>query len=118
MRGRELGLTFGPVPTGPNNAVTDVPGVRVGHATVVAPGVRSGVTAIVPPGNDLLRAPVRAASFIANGHTKTVGLTQIDELGELETPILLTGTLSTFRVADALLRHVLSRPGNETVRSV
>lgn len=118
MRARELGLSFGTVTTGACNAITDVDGVRVGHATVEAPGIRTGVTAVVPPGEDLLHDPVRAATFVANGHTKAVGLHQIDELGQLETPILLTGTLSTFGVADALVRWILSQPGSAGARSV
>lgn len=116
-RARDLGLSFGDLPPGEHNAVTDVPGVRVGHSTVIADGVRTGVTAIVPEGVAPGR-PLRAGFFAGNGYGKVVGTTQLQELGQLETPILLTGTLSTFRVADALVEWVLTRPGNEQVRSV
>jgi D-aminopeptidase len=114
MRIRDLGYGPGILPTGPNNAITDVPGVRVGQATI-ADGVRfaTGVTAIVPP-----RVPVPAGLFVGNGYGKLIGATQLAELGEIETPILLTGTLSAFRVADAFVTWLLERPGNEAMRSV
>ncbi|MGC5233363.1 P1 family peptidase [Streptomyces albogriseolus] len=117
-RARDLGIVVGPVPTGPLNALTDVPGVRVGHATVRSrPDVHSGVTAVVPDG---VRpgAPVPAGLFTGNGYGKLIGSTQLAELGELETPVLLTSTLSAFRAADALVGWVLEQPGCEGVLSL
>ena len=103
-RARDLGLVPGRLPTGPANAISDVPGVRVGHATVIAGAdIRTGVTAIVH--DDLLSgaAALPAGLSVFNGFGKMVGSTQLAELGTLETPVLLTATLSVFRVADALL---------------
>jgi D-aminopeptidase len=112
-RPREAGVVTGILPTGPHNAITDVAGVKVGHATVIAgEDVRTGVTVIVPhPGNPF-REKVPAAIFVANGFGKLVGSTQVEELGTLETPVALTGTLNVWRVADALTDWVLSLPGN------
>src|SRR5688500_18786856 len=91
-RARDAGIVIGALPTGPRNAIVDVPGVAVGHATVIeGDGIRSGVTAILPHGGDLYRDRVPAALFVANGYGKLLGVTQLRELGELETPILLTG---------------------------
>lgn len=104
---RDLGIPIGQLPTGEHNTLTDVPGVRVGHESVVSSGVRTGVSAIVL-GDDLYRRPARGSFFSGNGHGKVVGTTQILELGTIETPILLTGTLSTFAVADALVRWVIA----------
>ncbi len=116
---REWGLIIGKLPTGPRNAITDVPGVRVGHATVVKPpSIRTGVTAILPHSGNVFREKVPGAVFTFNGFGKLAGGTQVNELGEIETPILLTATLNVPRVADALLDHVLGLEGNETVRSV
>ncbi|MFI6985302.1 P1 family peptidase [Embleya sp. NPDC050154] len=105
---RELGHRIGRIDPGPLNAITDVAGVRVGHATVfdTAWGVYSGVTAIVPTALQGVRS-LSAGLHVANGYGKFVGATQLVELGELETPVLLTSTLSTFRVADALVSWVL-----------
>ncbi len=117
-RARDLGVVVGPTPTGPLNALTDVPGVRVGHATVrTRPDVHSGVTAVVPDG---VRpgAPVPAGVFVGNGYGKLIGSTQLAELGELETPVLLTSTLSAFRVADALVGWVLEQPGCDSALSL
>ncbi|MGA5317279.1 P1 family peptidase [Streptomyces pseudogriseolus] len=117
-RARDLGIVIGLLPTGPLNALTDVPGVRVGHTTVRSrPDVHSGVTAVLPDG---VRpgAPLPAGVFVGNGYGKLVGATQLAELGELETPVLLTSTLSAFRVADALVGWVLEQPGNEEVSSL
>ncbi|GAA2827126.1 P1 family peptidase [Kribbella solani] len=105
-RVRELGITVGTLPTGPLNAITDVPGVRVGQTTLTGDGVNTGVTAIVPDG---YAGMLPAAIAVGNGYGKLVGSTQVDELGVIETPILLTGTLSTFRVADAFLTWLLER---------
>ncbi|RDD86416.1 P1 family peptidase [Streptomyces parvulus] len=117
-RARDLGLVVGPGVPGPHNAITDVPGVRVGHTTVRRPpDVHSGVTAVVP---DLVgpHTPLPAGVFSGNGYGKLVGTTQLAELGALETPVLLTSTLSAFRVADALVGWMLERPGCEEVRSL
>ncbi|PWI20288.1 aminopeptidase [Streptomyces sp. Act143] len=117
-RARDLGLGVGDLPTGAHNALTDVPGMRVGHATLVdAPRVHSGVTAIVPDGVSPAR-PLPAGVFAGNGYGKLLGATQLAELGAVETPVLLTSTLSAFRVADALVGWLLERPGNEDVRSL
>lgn len=118
-RAREAGVLIGRLPTGPLNAITDVPGVRVGHRTVwVGDSIRTGVTAILPHGDNVFERRVRAAIAVGNGFGKLVGLSQVNELGELETPILLTGTLSVFRAADALLDTLLSLPANRDVRSM
>lgn len=118
-RARALGLEIGSLPPGEANAITDVAGVRVGHATLVrGDSIRTGVTAILPHGGDLFRDPARAAIVVGNGFGKLVGLSQVNELGEIETPILLTGTLNVFRAADALLDLILASPGNERIRSV
>jgi len=103
---RELGVVVGTLDTGPLNAITDVPGVRVGQTTITGDGLNTGVTAIVPDG---WAETLPAAIAVGNGYGKLVGSTQVDELGVIETPILLTGTLSTFRVADALLTWLLDR---------
>jgi len=118
-RAREIGLRIGILPVGKQNAITDVPGVRVGHTTVVeGQGTRTGVTAILPHGENIFQEKVPAAIAVGNGFGKLVGVTQVNELGVLETPIALTNTLSTFTVADALLTYTLNQPGNESVGSV
>jgi D-aminopeptidase len=118
-RARELGIEVGTLPTGPLNAITDVPGVRVGHATLNrGANIRTGVTTIVPHPGNLFREKVPGAVFIGNAFGKLVGSTQVNELGEIETPILLTSTLSVFRVADALIDYMLSLEGNAQVRSI
>lgn len=110
-RVREMNMTIGDFQTGAGNAITDVPGIRVGHTTIE--NANTGVTAIVP---DSL--PIPAAVFSGNGYGKLIGSTQIDELGEIETPILLTSTLSAFRAADALVSWMLQQPGHEQTRSL
>jgi D-aminopeptidase len=118
-RVREIGLVIGVLPPGPLNAITDVDGVQVGHRTLVeGESVRTGVTAIVPHGGNLFQRKVPAAVVVGNGFGKLVGVTQVQELGVIETPILLTNTLSTFAAADAVVGYVLGLPGNEQVRSV
>ena len=116
-RARDLGIAPGRFPAGPANAITDVPGVRIGQVTIAHDEFRTGVTAIVP---DALaaRKALPANLFVGNGYGKLVGATQLGELGEIETPILLTGTLSAFRVADALVSFMLAQPGNEGMTSV
>jgi D-aminopeptidase len=118
-RARELGLVIGILPCGAANAITDVSGVRVGHVTLIAGDrVRTGVTAIVPHAGNLMQEKVPAAIHVENGYGKLIGFTQVEELGELETPILLTNTLAAPRVADALIERTLAQAGNEKVRSV
>jgi D-aminopeptidase len=111
-RARDLGLAVGIFPPGPLNAITDVDGVRVGHATVIeGDDVRTGVTAIIPAPGNLYTDPVPAAVHVGNGYGKLTGVTQIRELGELETPILLTCTLCVWRAADALKDWLYEQPG-------
>ncbi|HEY8459284.1 MAG TPA: P1 family peptidase, partial [Blastocatellia bacterium] len=118
-RARDLGIVVGVLPPGKNNAITDVAGVRVGHATMISGNdVRTGVTAVLPHSGNLFQEKVPAAVFVGNGFGKLMGSTQVDELGEIETPILLTNTLNVPRVADALIEWMLSLPGNEQVRSI
>ena len=119
MRVRDMGVVPGVLAPGANNAITDVAGVRVGHTTIIeANRFRTGVTAILPHDGNLFRAKVPAAILVGNGFGKLAGLSQVQELGTLETPILLTGTLSVPRVADALITYMLELPGNEEVRSI
>ena len=118
-RAREAGVVVGILPTGPGNAITDVAGVRVGHRTVAeGEDVRTGVTVILPHQGNLFQEKVPAAVFVTNGFGKLTGVTQVEELGTLETPVALTSTLSVWRVADALAGWVLDQPGNEQVQSV
>jgi D-aminopeptidase len=118
-RARDVGVKVGVLPTGALNAITDVAGVRVGHTTIVrGREVRTGVTAILPHAGNLFREKVAGAVFVGNGFGKLAGSTQVNELGEIETPILLTSTLSVPRVSDALLDYMLALPGNEDVRSI
>ena len=118
-RAREAGIQVGVLSPGPQNAITDVSGVRVGHTTLIkGDSVRTGVTAILPHGGNLFKEKVPGAVFVGNAFGKLIGSTQVNELGEIETPILLTSTLSTARVADALITYMLGLPGNETVLSV
>ncbi len=118
-RARDLGIKVGILPVGPLNAITDVAGVSVGHTTIVRDdNIRTGVTAILPHNRNLFREKVPGAIFVGNGFGKLMGSTQVDELGEIETPILLTSTLSVPRVADYLLDYMLALPGNEQVQSI
>ena len=116
---RELGVVVGVMPTGPLNAITDVVGVAVGHTTLIkGDDVRTGVTAVLPHAGNLFREKVPGAVFVGNGFGKLAGSTQVDELGEIETPIILTSTLSVPRVSDAVVDYMLALPGNEDVRSI
>jgi len=118
-RARDIGVAPGIFRTGPLNSITDVTGVRVGHATViVGDSVRTGVTAILPHSGNLFFDRVPAAVHIGNAFGKLVGSTQVKELGELETPILLTCTLCVWRAADALAAELLAAPGMERVGSI
>jgi D-aminopeptidase len=118
-RARDAGLVVGVLPTGPRNAITDVAGVLVGHTTLIrGDDVRTGVTAVLPHKGNLFREKVPGAVFVGNGFGKLMGSTQVNELGEIETPVLLTSTLNVPRVADALLDYMLNLPGNEAVGSI
>ena len=118
-RASDLGLKVGILPTGPLNAITDVAGIEVGHTTIInGDNVRTGVTAILPHSGDLYRDKVPGAIFVGNGFGKLTGSTQVDEMGEIETPIVLTNTASVPRVADAVTTYILTLPGNENVLSV
>ena len=118
-RARDIGLKVGILPPGTLNAITDVPGVMVGQSTIVrGENIRTGVTAILPHSGNLFREKVPGAVFVGNGFGKLMGSTQVEELGEIETPILLTSTLSVPKVADFLLDYMLALPGNEDVQSV
>ncbi len=118
-RARDLGIAPGIFAPGPHNAITDVAGVLVGQTTVrEGDRVRTGVTAIRPHGGNVFRDRVPAAMHVGNGFGKLVGVTQVRELGELETPILLTCTLCVWKAADALAEWMLARDGMEGVRSV
>ncbi|MBY0373666.1 MAG: P1 family peptidase [Bryobacteraceae bacterium] len=118
-RFREAVGPVGRLATGPRNAITDVPGVRVGHTTVVdaAANIQTGVTAILPHGGNLFREKVPGAVYVFNAFGKLAGSTQVVELGEIESPLMLTSTLNVPRVADAVLDYLLALPGNEEVRS-
>jgi len=118
-RARDLGIAPGVHPPGPMNAITDVDGVRVGHTTVVeGDRVRTGVTAILPHGGNLFQDKVAGAVFVGNAFGKLAGSTQVAELGTIETPIVLTNTLSVGTAVDAVARYTVAQPGNEQVRSV
>jgi D-aminopeptidase len=118
-RARDLGIVVGIYPTGARNAITDVDGVRVGHTTIIeADRVRTGVTAIVPHGGNVFQDKVAGAVFVGNAFGKLAGSTQVNELGTIETPIVLTNTLSVGTAMDAVVRYTIGQPGNERVRSV
>jgi D-aminopeptidase len=118
-RAREAGIVIGSLPTGPLNAITDVAGVRVGQVTVTGgDSINTGVTAILPHGGNLFRDKVPAAVSVGNGFGKLTGALQVRELGEIESPIVLTCTLCVPRAADAVLTWLLGTPGNEDVRSI
>jgi D-aminopeptidase len=118
-RAGDIGLKVGGLASGPLDAITDVAGVRVGHATLNrGDSIRTGVTVILPHGGNLFREKVPGAVFVGNAFGKLAGSTQVEELGEIETPIALTSTLNVPRVADALIDFMLALPGNENVRSI
>ena len=119
QRARDLGIAPGILTPGPLTAITDVDGVLVGHVTLIeGEDVRTGATAILPHGGNIYQDKVPAGVVVGNGYGKLMGSTQIVELGEIETPIVLTNTLCVPRAADAILDWTLSQPRNETVRSV
>lgn len=118
-RASELGIKVGVLSAGPLDAITDVAGVTVGQTTIVrGDNIRTGVTAVVPHPGNLYREKVPGAIFVGNGYGKLAGFTQVEELGEIETPILLTSTVAVPRVADALITYMLQLPGNEDVLSI
>jgi D-aminopeptidase len=118
-RARGLGIAPGALTPGPLNAITDVAGVRVGQITLTeGDAVRTGVTAILPHAGNLFQDKVAGAVFVGNAFGKLAGSTQVQELGTIETPIVLTNTLSVGTAVDALVRWTLAQPGNENVRSV
>jgi len=118
-RVRELGITPGILPVGKWNAITDVSGVKVGHVTLIeGEDVRTGVTAILAHDGNIFQDKVPAGIVVGNGFGKLAGFTQVEELGEIETPILLTNTLCVPRAAEAILEWTLAREGNEDVQSV
>jgi len=118
-RPRALGIRIGVLPVGPLNAITDVPGVQVGHHTLLAgDSVRTGVTAIVPHAGNVFQEKVPAAIYLGNGFGKLAGYSQVAELGNLETPVVLTNTLSVATAVDALITHTLQQEDNQAVRSV
>ncbi|UCH64283.1 MAG: P1 family peptidase [Fidelibacterota bacterium] len=118
-RARELGLSPGVMTPGPLNAITDVASVQVGHRTLIKGGsVRTGVTAVLPHGGNLFQEKVPAAVYVGNGHGKAAGFLQVQELGLIETPVVLTNTLSVGTAVEAVVAWTLARPGNEKVSSV
>jgi D-aminopeptidase len=118
-RARDIGLAPGVLKPGPLNAITDVEGVLVGQVTIwEGENVRTGVTAILPHGGNLFQEKVPGAIYLGNAFGKLVGYTQVQELGFIETPIVLTNTLSVWEAADAVVTHLLALPGNEEVRSI
>ena len=119
VRARDLGVAPGIFKPGVNNAITDVAGVKVGHATIISgDSIHTGVTAILPHAGNLFFDRVPAAVHVGNAYGKLIGSTQVKELGELETPILLTCTLCVWRTADALVAELLAQPGMERVGSI
>jgi D-aminopeptidase len=118
-RARDLGLAPGVFPTGPLNCITDVPGVRVGQVTLIeGDNVRTGVTAILPHGGNLFQDKVPGGVFVGNAFGKLAGSTQVQELGTIETPIVLTNTLNVGTAVEAVVAWTLARSGNESVASV
>jgi len=118
-RPRDYGIKIGILNTGPNNAITDVSGVKVGHFTLIeGEHIRTGVTTILPHDGNIYQLKVPAAVYIGNGYGKLAGYSQVKELGNIETPVILTNTLSISAGINGLISHTLSLPGNENVRSV
>ncbi len=119
VRIRDLGIKPGIFSPGPLNAITDVSGVKVGHQTIwIGDSVRTGVTAIIPHQGDLFNLKTPAAVYTANGFGKAAGFLQVQELGNIETPIVLTNTLSVGRAVEAVVKWTLNQPGHEKIRSV
>jgi D-aminopeptidase len=118
-RARELGVRIGVLPTGKWNAITDVPGVLVGHTTLIkGDSVRTGVTAILPYNGNIFQNKVPAAIYVGNGFGKLSGVTQVKELGNLEAPVILTNTLNVAVAMEAVIDHTLQQKNNQNVQSV
>ena len=118
-RARDLGIAPGVMEPGPHNAITDVAGVKVGHVTLISGDrVRTGVTAVLPHGGNLFQEKVPGAVFVGNAFGKLAGSTQVQELGTIETPIVLTNTLAVGPAIEGVVAWTLAQPGNEQVRSV
>jgi D-aminopeptidase len=117
-RAADYGIKIGVLKPGRQNAITDVEGLRVGHTTIIRDDVRTGVTAVIPHGGNIFQEKVPAAVFVGNGFGKLAGSTQVQELGNLETPVVLTNTLSVATAMDAVIEYVIKQPGNEHVQSV
>jgi D-aminopeptidase len=118
-RAAALGIKVGVLPAGPLDAITDVSGVEVGQTTIIrGENIRTGVTAVFPHGGNLYQEKVPGGIFVGNGFGKLAGSTQVDEMGDIETPIVLTSTTSVPRVADAVISYMLALPGNEQVLSI
>ena len=116
---RDYGISIGVMKTGVNNAITDVPGVKVGHYTLIkGDDVRTGVTAIIPHEGNIFKHKVPASIFVGNGFGKLAGYTQVAELGNIETPVILTNTMSVAPALDALISYTLAQPGNDNIASV
>ncbi|MDX9928783.1 MAG: P1 family peptidase [Bacteroidales bacterium] len=119
LRPRDYGISIGILTPGIHNAITDVPGVKVGHVTIIrGDSVNTGVTAVLPHGGNIFQGKVPAAIFVANGFGKLAGITQVNELGNIETPVILTNTLSIAAGLEGLIDYTLSFPENRNVRSV
>lgn len=118
-RARDYGIQIGILPTGKENAITDVTGVKTGHTTIVkGNNIRTGVTAIIPYEGNIFQQKVPAAIYVGNGFGKLAGITQVNELGNIETPIILTNTLNVSTAMDAVIEYIISLKGNEKVMSV
>jgi D-aminopeptidase len=117
-RASEYGIKIGVLKRGAQNAITDVEGLRVGHTTIIRDEVRTGVTAVIPHEGNVFQEKVPAAIFVGNGFGKLAGITQVQELGNLETPVVLTNTLSVATGMDAVIEYILQQAGNEDVQSV
>jgi D-aminopeptidase len=118
-RPRELGIPFGILPSGPLNSITDVAGLKVGHFTKIeGESIRTGVTAILPHDGNIFQEKIPAAIFVGNGFGKLAGVTQVQELGTLESPIILTNTLSVAAGIEGVAKYSLAQAGNENVQSV
>jgi D-aminopeptidase len=119
QRARDLGIVIGVLPAGKQNSITDVAGVTVGHTTIIrADSIRTGVTAIIPHGGNLFQHKVPAAIYVGNGFGKLAGITQVQELGNLESPVILTNTLNVSTAIDAVIDYTLQQTDNEHVQSV
>ena len=105
---RDYGINIGNMETGKNNSITDVPGIKVGHCTLNNGDIKTGVTAIIPHGGNIFKEKLVAASHVINGFGKSIGLIQLDELGSIETPIVLTNTLSVGAAHEGLTKYMLS----------